>query len=118
MRATVAIALDWAIRCFGREHVYNDRIRSLRVAEEAVELAQACHVPKEKMLELVEIVYSRPVGDIQQEIGGVLMTTCVLGARYGWDMEEIFEAELLRVLSKSPAHFTARNEEKIGLGLR
>lgn len=117
MKDTVRIALDWAIRCFGREHVENLPIRALRVAEEAAELAQAAGVPKETMLDLVEIVYARSKGDAVQEIGGVLMTINVLCASISLDPDEVFLAELRRVLRKTPEHFAARNKEKIDLGL-
>jgi len=117
MRSTLRIALDWAVRSFGWDHVYNMPIRSLRVAEEAVELAQALGVPKEKMIELVNIVYERPQGTPDEEIGGVLMTINVLCAARRLDPDEIFEVELRRVLDKPSEHFAKRNQEKIDLGL-
>lgn len=118
MRATITLALQWAIRAFGQEHVYNSRIRALRVAEEAVELAQACMVPKEKLIELVNIVYCRPVGDPAQELGGIYMTTHIMCARLGYDPDIVFEMELARVLDKPAEYYTKRNQEKLDLGLR
>jgi hypothetical protein len=41
MKPTTTIALDWACRSFGNDHVYNFPVRALRCAEEAVELARA-----------------------------------------------------------------------------
>jgi NTP pyrophosphatase (non-canonical NTP hydrolase) len=117
MKPTTIIALDWAIRSFGEDHVHNFPIRSLRVAEEAVELAQAYNVPREKLIDLVNIVYDRPKGNPNQEIGGVLMTITVLCAALGFDPDEGFERELRRVLAKSSTHFAKRNQEKIDLGL-
>lgn len=117
MRHTVTIALDWAIRCFGSGHVYDQAVRSLRIAEEAVELAQAYGLPKEKLIDLVNIVYSRPPGRPEQELGGVLMTTFVLCGARGQDPEAVFVEELCRVLAKSPEHFAKRNHEKLNLGL-
>jgi NTP pyrophosphatase (non-canonical NTP hydrolase) len=118
MRPTVKIALDWAIRSFGSEHVNNLPIRSLRCAEEAVELAQALKVDKETMHKLVDTVYSRAPGEAHQEIGGVLMTITILTAvMYGEDPDAFFERELLRVLAKPPEHFAKRNQDKIDMGL-
>lgn len=117
MRATTRIALDWAIRAFGAEHVYNNSVRSLRVAEEAVELAQAYGVDKKTLLHLVETVYSRPPGKPEQEMGGVLMTITVMCAASSCDPDAVFERELLRVLAKPVEHFTRRNQDKIELGL-
>jgi hypothetical protein len=117
MKPIAIIALDWAIRCFGRDHVYNAPTRSLRVAEEAIELVQAFDVPKEKALELVEMVYARPKGTPRQEIGGVMMTITVMCATMGYDTDDVLLTELRRVLEKSPEHFAARNQEKIDLGM-
>jgi NTP pyrophosphatase (non-canonical NTP hydrolase) len=117
VKATTSIALDWAIRCFGQKHVYDFGVRALRLAEEAAEMAQACDVPKEKMLELIEVVYSRPAGQPDQELGGVAMTATVLAAAMGHDLEAFFDVELRRVLAKSPEHFAKRNQEKLDLGL-
>jgi hypothetical protein len=117
MRPTIRIALSWAIRAFGKEHVFDTRIRALRVAEEAIELAQASGVAEEQLHRLIGIVYTRPVGDPIQEIGGVLMTTYVLAARLGFDPEEIFLSELLKVLAKPAEHYAKRNQEKLDLGM-
>lgn len=117
MKATVRIALGWAIRAFGADHVYNPSVRSLRVAEEAVELAQAYGVDKRTMLHLVETVYSRPAGKPEQEMGGVLMTINVMCAASKADPDAVFERELMRVLAKPVEHFTRRNQDKIELGL-
>jgi phosphoribosyl-ATP pyrophosphohydrolase len=117
MRPAIKIALDWAIRAFGREHVYDNRIRALRVAEEAIELAQACGVDGKQLLELVKIVYNRPVGQMTWEIGGVLMTINVLCASNNLDPEDVFTEELLKVLQVPADFYTKRNQEKLSLGL-
>ncbi len=118
MKPTAQIALDWAIRCFGSEHVYDSPTRSLRLAEEAIELIQAYDIPKEKALQLVEMVYSRPKGSTTQEIGGVAMTLVVLCASHGVDADTMFNHELRRCLSKTPEDFQKRNLEKIQLGMK
>ena len=111
------IALDWARRCFGDAHINNWPLRSLRIAEEAVELTQAYDIPREKMHALVDMVYSRPKGRADQELGGVLLTATVLAASKGADPEQFFLVELARVLAKPPAEFAKRNQEKIDLGM-
>lgn len=111
------IATDWARRCFGHDHVNNRAIRGLRTLEESAELAQALEVPRDIALKCIETVYSRPVGEPQQEIGGTLLTTVVLCESMGLDPEELLERELRRVLKKSPEHFAKRNREKLELGL-
>lgn len=117
MRVLARIALDWATRCFGPEHVTNWGIRALRLVEEAIELCQALGVPKEKVLLCTETVYARPVGDAQQELGGVLLTTHILCESMALDADDIFERELRRVLKKPVREMTKRNEDKLTLGL-
>lgn len=111
------IVHDWAMRAFGHAHVYHKPVRALRIAEEVVELAQACHVPKDELHKLIEIVYSRPVGEEEREIGSVLLTLGVFCQAFGYLIPELYERELRRVLDKPPSHFTQRNQEKIDLGL-
>lgn len=111
------LAKAWAERSFGKEHVGNYAIRALRTLEESAELAQALGVPPETALKCIETVYSRPPGDIDQEIGGVLLTTVILCESRGVEPDAILETELARVLAKPPAHFAERNQEKLDLGL-
>jgi NTP pyrophosphatase (non-canonical NTP hydrolase) len=117
MNTATKVAMDWATRCFGNNHFVNRPLLALRLAEEVVELAQAFLIPKEKMIELVEIVYGRPPGDPRQELGDVALSVSVLAASYGKDIESFLEDELRRVLCKQSGHFTKRNQEKIDLGL-
>ena len=111
------IAREWAQRAFGVRDVETPAIRALRMVEEAIELCQALDVPKDKVALTVETVYSRPVGQVEQEIGGVLLTMAVLTEVLGKNSDELLERELRRVLRKAPEHFARRKEEKIALGL-
>ncbi|WP_439398510.1 hypothetical protein ACRQ5Q_14565 [Bradyrhizobium sp. PMVTL-01] len=117
MRSITRLALDWALRSFGHEHVYNLSIRALRCAEEAIELAQAYDVPKSTVLQLVDVVYSRPPGNVDQELGGVAMTATILAAARHQDLDSYLETELRRVLAKPVEHFKQRNQDKVDLGL-
>lgn len=112
------LAYAWGERCFGREHMQDLGVRALRCAEEAVELAQAADVSKDMMHKLVEVVYSRPHGEMHQELGGVLLTSSVLALAMGYDSPlGVFEYELSRCLSKNPMDFAKRNQDKMQLGL-
>lgn len=117
IKALTLIAVEWGLRCFGVDHMRSRGIRALRFAEEALELAQACGVSEEKAAELVRVVYSRPAGAIHQEVGGSMVTLSVLCHTIGVDLEDAFQIEIRRCLSKDPAHFAERNKEKLGLGL-
>jgi hypothetical protein len=107
----------WGVRCFGKPHMMNASIRSLRLAEEVVELAQSLHVSRDRMHRLVDIVYDRPIGQPVMEMGGLMLGVVALCEAAGWDPEECLQVELGRVLAKPVEHFTARNNEKLGLGL-
>lgn len=117
MKHLQALANSWAIRAFGTAHVANSKICALRLLEEAIELAQAEGVLRCMVDHCVEVVYSRPVGDANQEIGGVLMTSAVYCGCKGLDLEEALRIELDRVLAKPLEQFAKRNQEKIDLGL-
>ena len=117
IKALTQIAVEWGLRCFGSEHMRDGGIRALRFAEEAIELAQACGVSEEKASEVVRVVYSRPPGMLHQEVGGSMVTLSVLCHALGIDLEDAFQIEIRRCLSKDPAHFAQRNKEKIDLGL-
>lgn len=117
IKALTKIAVEWGLRCFGTDHMRNKSVRALRFVEEALELAQACGVPAEKAVECVNVVYSRPVGHAFQEVGGSMVTLAVLCDTIGVDLEDAFEIEVRRCLSKDPAHFAERNKQKLGLGL-
>lgn len=108
---------QWAVRAFGNAHVSNPRLRALRLLEEAIELAQAEGIQRHMIDHCTEIVYGRPVGHADQEIGGVLMTAAVYCHCKGLNIENSLRIELNRVLSKPIEHFSQRNKEKLDLGL-
>lgn len=68
----------WVETCFGAESAADTVIRTHRFIEEAVELAQAMRVPKDEVLQIVDYVYSRPIGDVHQEVGGTITTLTAL----------------------------------------
>lgn len=117
MKHLLAIAFDWGVRCFGKAHMMNLAVRSLRIVEEAIELCQVYDVPEATVAECVRMVYSRPKGDSHQELGGVLLTTFEFCASRDLDPIDVFTDELRRVLNKPAKHFTERNEDKIKLGM-
>lgn len=111
------ISVEWGVRCFGTQHVFNRKIRALRFLEEAIELAQACDIPKRKVAKLVKAVYARDVGNARQEVGGCMVTLAVFANAAHLDLEEEFDREVRRVLAKDPKYFAKRNKQKIALGL-
>ena len=71
--------------------------RNQRFLEEAIELVQANGCTADEAHQLVEYVYGRPQGDINQEVGGVMVTLAALCNVAGTDMDAAAEAELARV---------------------
>lgn len=61
---------DWMVACFG-ETLTLDRVeRNYRFLEEALELVQATGLSEDEVHALVSHVYSKPSGELSQEVGG------------------------------------------------
>jgi hypothetical protein len=91
--------------------------RALRLAEEAVEFAQAELVSKEVMLRVVDRVYSRPAGDPVAEIGAVALTLELAAEGRGLSAIECADNEFRRVKSKTREHFAKRHAAKAAEGI-
>lgn len=91
---------EWLLQCFGPE-ISGDKLeRSDRFIEEALELVQAVGYPEERISALLQYVYSRPIGEPQQEVGGVMVTLAALCWSHGIDLDEASRAELARIWTK------------------
>lgn len=90
----------WTVSCFG-EAVSNNAIeRNHRFLEEALELVQTAGCTASEAHQLVDYVYSRPTGEMLQELGGVMVTLAALSNAWHIDMEKCAETELSRVWTK------------------
>lgn len=90
----------WMMECFG-PMIAVDRVeRHHRFLEEALELVQATGCTADEARQLIEYVYGRPVGEVGQEVGGVMVTLAALCLAHGLDMHEAGETELARVWTK------------------
>ncbi|WP_342643414.1 hypothetical protein [Rhodoligotrophos ferricapiens] len=90
----------WLIACFG-ETIARDKVeRNHRFLEEALELVQSGGCTKSEAHQLVDYVFGRPVGDMSQEVGGVMNTLAALCLSYGLDMDQCGAAEMARVWAK------------------
>jgi NTP pyrophosphatase (non-canonical NTP hydrolase) len=87
----------WAHHCFGSTDATDKVLRSHRFVEEALELAQACGTTKTEVLQLVDYVFDRPVGEKGQEVGGVAVTLALLCSAYDLSMTWEGSKELDRV---------------------
>lgn len=93
----------WMAACFGEEISADRTERNHRFLEEALELAQANRCTRSEAIQLVDYVFGRPVGEVRQEIGGVMVTLAALCLALGEDMHAAGDVELARVWTKVEA---------------
>lgn len=87
----------WMLECFGEEIAADRMERNHRFFEEATELVQANGMTRSEAHQLVDYTFSRPIGEIKQEAGGVMVTFAALCKASGIDMHQAGETELARV---------------------
>ena len=90
----------WMAECFGPEISADIIDRNHRFLEEALELVQSKGCTQQEAHQLVAYVYGRPQGDVNQEVGGVMVTLAALCLAAGVDMHAAGETELERVWAK------------------
>lgn len=93
----------WLVACFGENFTDDDQERDARFLEEALELFQARGRSFDEVIELAKYVFSRPAGDVEQELGGCMTTLAALSLTAGQDMHEAGEKELQRIWGKVDA---------------
>lgn len=91
------VAGRWMQETFGDLlSVTKKSVRNFRFFEEATELIQAGGMTREQAHELVDYVFNRPVGDLQQEVGGTMLTLTALCATNGVELAYAAYAEIER----------------------
>lgn len=89
----------WCIKCFGLTVAQNKLERNHRFLEESLELVQSLGCSKEEALMLVDYVFSRPIGEPYQEVGGVMVTLAALCEPNFIDLQRSAELEYNRINS-------------------
>lgn len=92
--------VEWMLACFGIKISRDKAERNHRFFEEACELVQAGGCSKEECLQLVDYVFNRPAGVLEQEVGGVTVTLAALCFANEISMNQCAESELGRNLNK------------------
>lgn len=87
----------WMMQCFGADISADTVERNHRFLEESLELVQSLGCTQSEAHQLVDYVYGRPQGDVNQEVGGVMVTLAALCLASGLDMHAAGEAELARI---------------------
>lgn len=93
-QSRVARWLKW---CFGIEIAMDVKERNHRFLEEALEVVQASGCTRSEAHQLVDYVFSRPVGELKQEYGGAMVTLMAHAVATGNDLNACGEAELQRI---------------------
>ncbi|WP_200826689.1 hypothetical protein [Marinobacterium lutimaris] len=93
---------QWMAKCFGREISADVTERNHRFLEEALELVQSKGCTASEAHQLVDYVFNRPIGEPDQEVGGVRVTLAALCTAAGLDENECAETELNRIWTKIP----------------
>ena len=88
---------DWMLKCFGPSITEDKTERNHRFLEEALELVQSGGCTASEAHQLVDYVFSRPVGEIGQEVGGSIVTLAALCNAHGVDLDAEAEKELTRI---------------------
>jgi len=88
---------EWVKLALGEESLRNPKERALRFLEEAFELAQSIRIPEEILRDLLGFVYSRPVGETHQELGGVMLTLLAAASSLELSAQLELRRELERV---------------------
>lgn len=86
----------WLEACFPPSVRANRSERTHRFLEEALELAQANDCSRSDALALLEYVFDRPKGQVDQEVGGVMVTLASLCSATGLNMSDSGDRELDR----------------------
>lgn len=94
---------DWVISTFDEGVIVDIPERCHRFIEEALELVQALGLSREDIYRHVTRTYSRPVGELAQEIGGVMVTLNALATAAGIDILTAAETELSNNIKNAPA---------------
>ena len=90
----------WMQACFGPVISADVQERGDRLLEETLELLQAHGYDPRRVALLVDYVYSRPVGQPHQEVGGVMVTLAAYCEAVKIDMAEAGYAELESIWNK------------------
>lgn len=111
---------NWVIRVFGPDCAHSTTERVTRHLEESIELAQAHHIPQPLVHNLVNHVYSRPVGNPRQELAGCILTLQAYAAAHNLSLLEVATEELDRIetLPYHPIRQKQKQKAEAGLSMK
>lgn len=93
------LCLRWSQLVFGAHFdKLTPKVRAMRLLEEVIELAQAEDVEPDSVLTIFNQVYKKPKGTTWSEFGGVMATLATYAGTKGYDMDEAFWTEFMRIM--------------------
>lgn len=110
------LVVGWASRVFGTVTL-NIRERAMRIVEEAIEVAQAAGIDFRTVELIGSRVFVRPSGDLELEMGGLLVTTLAMCEVIGVDADEVERNEIERILTLNENKVREKHDEKRTLGI-
>ena len=91
--------------------------RAARFLEEALELAQAQGIAQSYVEALTKHVYSKPIGEVKQEVGGCGVTLLAYCESVGVSADDEEYEEVKRVIAIDPSYFRKRHNIKAAAGV-
>lgn len=110
------LVTDWCGRTFGTASQQDRQKRVLRFLEEALELFQAEGGDPAQAEALLRRVYSRPVGEVAQEVGGVCVTLLSYCSAAGLSLDQCEAVEIERILDRPLEQARQRYADKSAAG--
>lgn len=89
---------EWTAACFGDEVDLDRPTRQAQLLEEALECVQAAGLPKETAQGLLNLVYARPAGALNGEIGDVMTSVAAFCTAHEADLLDCAETALARCI--------------------
>lgn len=89
--------MAWLYNTFAGNILFDIEERVLRFTEETLELGQTEGMTREQAHALVDQVFDKPVGEVEQEQGGVMVCLAAYAALKDADLHVAFEREMARI---------------------
>jgi NTP pyrophosphatase (non-canonical NTP hydrolase) len=112
MRGLTLRVAQWVQRVLGVDCLMNPQERALRLVEEAVELAQVEGLTTAEVGRVVDRVFSRPMGEREQEVGGIGVTLLAYCYATDIDFELLTQREVERVERLDPNRIREKHLQK------
>lgn len=101
MRSYQKRVREWTAECFGDAIDLDRPTRQSQMLEEALECVQAAGLPRETAQGILDLVYSKPAGALNGEIGDVMTSVAAFCTAHDADMHDCAESALARCISQT-----------------